>query len=160
MKTVSAPEKSSKRLEFIEEALTVARQAEEAGDVPVGAVVVDVSGRVIGRGFNRREADQNPVSHAEIEAIQEAAKALGSWRLLDCTLYVTLEPCPMCLAACQQARVSAVVYGATDLKGGAISLGYRLNEDVRTNHRFEVIHQANEACSQILKDFFKRRRSE
>ncbi len=141
------------------EALALATQAAALGDVPVGAVVLH-DGKVIGRGFNRREADQNPVSHAEIEAIREAAKAIGSWRLIDCDLVVTLEPCPMCLAASQQARVRTVVYGAEDPKGGALSLGYRLHEDARTNHRFKVDFKPDERCSQILKNFFKRRRSE
>ena len=145
--------------ELYDEALALAGKAEAQGDVPVGAVVMH-EGKVIGRGFNRREADQNPTSHAEIEAIREAAQAIGSWRLIDCDLIVTLEPCPMCLAASQQARLRKVIYGAEDPKGGALSLGYRLHEDARTNHRFTVEYVKDERCSRVLKDFFKRRRSE
>jgi tRNA(adenine34) deaminase len=125
--------------------------------VPVGAVIVR-EGQVVGRGYNRRERDQNPCSHAEIEAILEATRALKSWRLTGCTLVVTLEPCPMCLAACQQARVDEVIYGAIDPKGGALSLGYKLNEDVRINHRFPVRYEEWAECGQVLKDFFAGRR--
>jgi tRNA(adenine34) deaminase len=114
--------------------------------------------KIIGRGYNLRETQNNPIAHAEILAIQDAARALGSWRLLDCTLVVTLEPCPMCLAACQQARIKEVVYGATDPKGGALSLGYPLHEDKRFNHRFTVRHEENAACQRILKDFFASKR--
>lgn len=140
------------------EALEQARLAASEDEVPVGAVVVSGDGRVIGRGRNRREKRQDPLSHAELEAIREASAALGSWRLLDCVLVVTLEPCPMCLAASQQARVSEVVYGAADAKGGALSLGYRLHEDARTNHRFRATHRPNAACAEVLKEFFRRKR--
>ena len=141
----------------MEKALELARQAAEEDEVPVGAVVVK-DGQVIGRGFNHRERDQDPLSHAELVAIAEAARSLKSWRLLGCELYVTLEPCPMCLGACQQARVSRVIYGAADPKGGALSLGYRLHEDARTNHRFEVIHPPHPECQSVLSGFFKRKR--
>lgn len=143
---------------WMTEALTLAAQAEAGGDVPVGAVIVR-EGKIVGRGYNRREQDEDPCGHAEIVAIREAARAAGHWRLIDCTLVVTLEPCPMCLAACQAARVSAVVYGAEDPKGGALSLGYKLHEDERTNHRFACRLEADERCGRILKDFFKKRRS-
>lgn len=109
-------------------------------------------------GHNRRETDQNPVSHAEIEALVQAARTMKSWRLAGCTLYVTLEPCPMCLAACQQARIKRVVYGAQDPKGGALSLGYRLHEDTRTNHRFEVQHLPVAQCGAILSEYFALKR--
>ena len=142
----------------MQEALELARRAEEQGEVPVGAVVIAPDGRVIGRGYNRREQDQNPVAHAEILAIQDAAKSLGSWRLIDCILVVTLEPCPMCLAAAQQARIGSIVYGATDPKGGAISLGYALNSDTRINHRFMVEHRDHPECSRVLRDFFAAKR--
>src|SRR4051812_22800739 len=108
----------SNRCLWISEALTLARLAQDADEVPVGAIVVGPDGRVIGRGHNRRETDQDPLAHAEVLAIRDAARALGSWRLVGCKLIVTLEPCPMCLAACQQARVEEVVYGASDAKGG------------------------------------------
>ena len=140
------------------QALGLAREAAQENEVPVGAVIV-CEGELVGEGYNRREMDQNPCSHAEIEAIIEASGHLGSWRLTECTLYVTLEPCPMCLAACQQARIKEVVYGAVDPKGGALSLGYRLHEDLRINHRFEVRLEQMADCGQVLKDFFARKRA-
>lgn len=102
---------------FLAKALDLAREAALDDEVPVGAVIVR-DDKIIGSGRNTREKDQNPIKHAEMIAIEEAARALGSWRLIDCDLYVTLEPCPMCLAACQQARVRRVVYAAKDESGG------------------------------------------
>lgn len=139
------------------EALALAREAERADEVPVGAVILH-EGRIIGRGRNDREESSDPTGHAEIRAIQAATRAQGSWRLEKCTLVVTLEPCPMCLAAIQQSRIPLVVYGAQDPKGGALSLGYRLNEDARTNHRFEVRHEPEPQCSSILTEFFRKKR--
>jgi tRNA(adenine34) deaminase len=141
----------------MDEALGLARQAALQDEVPVGAVVLH-EGQVIGRGHNQREGKNDPLSHAELEAIHEAAKALKSWRLEGCTMVVTLEPCPMCLAAMQQARVAHVVYGADDPKGGAISLGYRVHEDSRTHHRFNVEKRPRSECSSILSEFFKKKR--
>lgn len=142
---------------WLAEALRLAQQAAAEDEVPVGAVVVRGT-EIVGRGYNRRERDHSPVSHAEIEAILDATRALKDWRLTGCRLYVTLEPCPMCLGACQQARLDEVVYGAIDPKGGALSLGYRLHEDARTNHRFPVRHEETPACGQVLRDFFARKR--
>ena len=142
---------------WLKEALCLAERAAQEDEVPVGAVVV-LDGKVVGRGYNRREQDQNPLAHAEIMAIEEAARTIGSWRLERCLLVVTLEPCPMCLAACQQARIPGVVYGAKDPKGGALSLGYRLHEDLRTNHRFTVNFLEHSPSSEILKTFFARMR--
>jgi tRNA(adenine34) deaminase len=139
------------------EAIELARRAASEDEVPVGAVVVR-EGQVIGRGYNRRERDNNPCSHAEIEAILDASRALGSWRLEGCRLVVTLEPCPMCLGACQQARIHEVIYGAVDPKGGALSLGYKLNEDARLNHRFAARLAENAECGQALREFFARKR--
>ncbi|MGK5085449.1 nucleoside deaminase [Bdellovibrionota bacterium FG-1] len=144
--------------DWMGQALILAVQAAQEQEVPVGAVIVH-EGKVVGCGYNRREQDQNPCSHAEIEAIIQATDALGSWRLLDCVLYVTLEPCPMCLGACQQARLSEVVYGTVDPKGGALSLGYSLHTDQRFNHRFIVRLEERAECGQVLKDFFAQRRS-
>ncbi len=144
-------------LEFLKEALLEARLAADDDEVPVGAVVV-FEGKIIGRGRNRREKLQSAISHAEIHALEEASRTLGSWRLLDCDLYVTLEPCPMCLAASQQARIRRVVYGAVDPKGGALSLGYRLHEDARTHHRFQASLIADEKCGGILTEFFRAKR--
>ena len=143
---------------FLREALKCAEQAAGLDEVPVGAIIVH-EGKIIGSGFNTREQDQDPTGHAEIKAIQMAAKTLHSWRLLDCDLYVT-EPCPMCLSACQQARVRKVIYGAKDEKGGALCLGFHVHENPKLNHQFEVIYSPMEDCSQILKDFFLRRRNE
>jgi tRNA(adenine34) deaminase len=141
----------------MKEALKLAKRAASEDEVPVGAIVVK-DGTIIGRGYNRREQEQNPISHAEIDAIREAARSLGSWRLMGCELYVTLEPCPMCLAACQQARLTSLVYGTPDPKGGAISLGYKLHEDTRTNHRFSVRFQETPECGAVLTEFFRAKR--
>jgi tRNA(adenine34) deaminase len=145
----------------MDEALALARRAADEDEVPVGAVVVRETPqgpRIVGRGWNRREAEQDPLGHAELMALREAARVTGSWRLTDCTLYVTLEPCPMCLGASQQARVRAVRFGTADPKGGALSLGYRLHEDARTNHRFPVEHEPDERCAEVLREFFRRKR--
>lgn len=141
----------------MQEALALAREAASRDEVPVGAVILK-DGKIIGRGFNLREERQDPTAHAEILAITEAARALGSWRLIDCELYVTLEPCPMCLGALQQARITRVIYGAADPKGGALSLGYRWHEDARSNHRFPVEHAPDADCSAVLSEFFKAKR--
>ncbi|MBU6153252.1 MAG: nucleoside deaminase [Bdellovibrionales bacterium] len=138
---------------YLLEALRLAIEAGSRGEVPVGAVLVH-EGKIVGRGSNSREAMQDPLGHAEMEAIRGASQALGSWRLVDCDLYVTLEPCPMCLAACQQARVRKVVYGAKDEKGGAICLGFGVHDHPKLNHRFEVIYSPMAECSKVLKDFF------
>ena len=147
------------KMNEMQEALRLAKQAAAEDEVPVGAVVV-CNGQIVGRGYNRREQTQSPTSHAEIHAIEEASKALGSWRLENCILFVTLEPCPMCLAASQQARVSKIIYGAQDLKGGAISLGYELHKNEKMNHRFEVVYEPHAECSEILSEFFLKKRAE
>lgn len=140
-------------------ALDEAQAAYRLGEVPVGAVVVDAKGEVIAKAHNLKEATHNPCGHAELLAIQAAAQKIQGWRLEECTLYVTLEPCPMCLAALGQARVKQVVFGAYDAKGGALSLGYPLHRDQRLNHRFSmmggVLHYE---CSKLLSQFFKERR--
>ena len=146
-----------KSKDYLLKALELAKLAAVRGEVPVGAVVVH-NDTVIGSGSNTREADQDPTRHAEIIAIQEAAKHLSSWRLIDCDLYVTLEPCPMCLSACQQARIRKVIYGAKDEKGGAICLGFHVHQNARLNHRFEVEFDESEECSEVLKQFFLERR--
>jgi tRNA(adenine34) deaminase len=149
--------------QWMEAALALAREAGAAGEIPVGAVVVHHPAggepRVIGAGFNRREAEDDPSAHAEIVAMRAAGKVLGSWRLVDCTLYVTLEPCPMCAGAMVQGRVERVVYGCTDPKAGAVETLYKLCSDVRLNHRVEVIGgmRAEEAAG-LLRAFFAARR--
>jgi tRNA(adenine34) deaminase len=143
--------------EWLKKAYELAKKAKELDEVPIGALLV-LEGKLIGSGHNLKESQFDPTAHAEILAIRNATQSMKAWRLEGATLYVTLEPCPMCLAACQQARISKVIYGAKDLKGGAISLGYLLHEDERTNHRFEVEFQESEDCSKILSDFFKNKR--
>lgn len=117
------------------QALAQAEEAAAGGDVPVGAVVVDAMGRVLAAAGNRRERDQDPTAHAEILTLRQAARQLGSWRLSGCSLYVTVEPCPMCAAACVLARLSQVVFGAFDPKLGFVGSLANLLEDPRLNHR-------------------------
>jgi tRNA(adenine34) deaminase len=140
------------------EALAEARLAAAAGDVPVGALVV-IDGLVVGRGRNRREAALDPCAHAEVEALREAARERASWRLIGATVYVTLEPCPMCAGALVNARVARVVYGCTDPKAGAIDTLYTIGRDPRLNHRFEVTGGVMaDACASLLREFFAARR--
>ena len=141
------------------EALALADSAAFVGDVPVGAVVIDQHGAVIGKGFNTREVSHNPLGHAEVNALNDAAKNLGSWRLDDCTLVVTLEPCTMCAGAIVQSRVGRVVFGAFDEKAGAIGSLWDVVRDPRLPHRPEVVSGvlASEAA-QLLTDFFKNKR--
>jgi tRNA(adenine34) deaminase len=140
-------------------ALSLAELAAQEGEVPVGAVVL-YQGKPIGKGRNQKETKKDPFGHAEILAMQEAALHQQSWRLTDCILVVTLEPCPMCLAAAQQARIQTLIYSAQDLKGGPLSLGYSIHQDPRTNHRFQVERYPMESCGKILSDFFAKRRSQ
>lgn len=136
-------------------ALAEARQAVETGDVPVGAVVVTADGRVVGRGRNAREADQDPTAHAELVALRAASAALGRWRLDDCALVVTLEPCVMCAGALVLARVSRLVFGAWDPKAGAAGSVRDVVRDPRLNHRLEVVTGVREAeCGELLRAFF------
>lgn len=143
---------------WMKKALLLAEKAAFEDEVPVGAMVIH-DGKVIGQGYNLREQKRNPIAHAEMIAIQEASRLIQSWRLSHCLLVVTLEPCLMCLAASQQARIGEIIYGAMDAKGGAISLGYSLHEDRRMNHRFPVNYLETPECSQILKNFFAKKRS-
>ena len=139
-------------------ALGEARLAAERGEVPVGAVVVHEE-RVIAQAYNQREALNDPTAHAEMIAITQAAEALGSWRLSDCTLYVTLEPCPMCAGAIVQARLPTVLFGAADPKGGGCQSLYAITNDERLNHRCEVTGGVlGEEASELLKGFFRARR--
>jgi tRNA(adenine34) deaminase len=137
-------------------ALDLAREAAAEGEVPVGALIIDKDGRVIGTGANRREADQDPIAHAEILAIASAANRIGYWRLEDTTLFVTLEPCPMCAGAIVNARIPRVVFGALDPKAGAVQSLYNLLEDERLNHRCEVRGGIlADECSELLSSFFR-----
>ncbi len=140
-------------------ALAQARLALATGDVPVGAVVVGPAGEVLGRGRNAREATGDPTAHAEVLALREAAERLGRWRLDDCTLVVTLEPCAMCAGALVLARVSRLVLGAWDPKAGACGSVHDLVRDRRLNHRVEVVGGVlEEECGALLRDFFADRR--
>ena len=140
-------------------ALEQARRAFEADEVPIGAVIVH-DDRVIGEGYNQRETLGDPTAHAEMIAITQAAGALGSWRLLDCTLYVTLEPCPMCAGAVVQARLPRVIYGAADPKAGACQTLFQITSDPRLNHRAAVLGGVlGDECGAILRDFFARQRA-
>ena len=144
---------------FMHAALAQARAAFEQDEVPVGAVIVH-QGRVIAEAYNQREALRDPTAHAEMIAITQAAEALGSWRLLDCTLYVTLEPCPMCAGAIVQARIPTVIYGTTDLKAGACHTLYQITTDARLNHQAVVLGGVlQEECRAILQEFFAAQRS-
>ncbi|MEZ3155877.1 tRNA adenosine(34) deaminase TadA [Microbacterium sp. BWR-S6Y] len=140
-------------------ALALAETARADGDVPVGAVVVDARGTVLGEGRNLREVTHDPTAHAEIVALREAASALGSWHLADCTLVVTLEPCVMCAGAILQARVARVVFGSWDAKAGAAGSMYDVLRDRRLPHRVEVVGGVEEerAAAQ-LRAFFADRR--
>jgi tRNA(adenine34) deaminase len=144
---------------FMDAALKMAEKAYSKGEVPVGAVVVNQEGKIISEGHNLKESNFDPTGHAEIIAIKKAAAEISSWRLSGCTIYVTLEPCLMCLASMTQSRVDRVVFGAFDPKGGAFSLGYHFNKDKRLNHKFKVsgglLHYK---CSKVLSNFFKERR--
>jgi len=142
-------------IKYMKMALAEARKAYQRAEVPIGAVVV-CNDQVVGRGFNLREQTQDPTSHAEMIALREAAANEASWRLEDCQLYVTLEPCPMCAGAILQSRIKRLVYGASDPKAGAVKSLYQLLDDDRFNHQVEVEAGIMEAESaQLLKDFFR-----
>ena len=148
-------------LEFSDEfymvkALELAKKAAELGEVPVGAVVVKKStGEIVGEGYNLRESNKSPLAHAEIIAIETASRKLGGWRLIDCELFVTLEPCPMCCGAIINSRVERVVFGAYDKKAGSCCSVTNLFE-LPYNHKPELVGGVKEeACSAILSDFFK-----
>ncbi|MCC6574724.1 MAG: tRNA adenosine(34) deaminase TadA [Planctomycetes bacterium] len=144
--------------DFMRLALNEAMKAFELEEVPIGAVIVR-DGRVVGRGYNLREKLKDPTAHAEMIAITAASEAVGDWRLEDCTLYVTLEPCPMCAGAIVNSRVARVVYGAADPKAGACGSLFNLVQDSRLNHRVELVSGVMaEDCGALLKEFFRARR--
>lgn len=139
---------------FMERALELADKAASLGEAPIGCVIVK-DGKIVGEGYNRREVDKTALGHAELYAIEDACKNLGGWRLFDCDLYVTLEPCPMCAGAIINARIQRVIFGAHDPKAG--SCGSIVNLfDLPYNHKPEIISGVlGNECSQKLKDFFK-----
>ncbi len=144
---------------FMQRAIALARKAAEAGEVPVGAVVVK-DDRVIAEAHNAPIAQHDPSAHSEILALREAGRQLGAYRLPETTVYVTLEPCPMCIGAMIHARVARVVYGASDPKTGACGGALSLHEHASHNHQIEVIGGIEaQACSALLRDFFRARRS-
>ena len=147
---------SHERKAQMEHALAEARACAHTDDVPVGAVILNADGDVIATGRNTKERDDDPLGHAEVMAIREASAKLGSWRLSDCTLVVTLEPCVMCAGAILAARIPTVVYGAWDEKAGAAGSVFDLLRDRRLNHQVEVISGVRaEECGQLLTDFFR-----
>jgi len=152
------PEPTSDDRLWMLEALAEAKRAAEIGEVPIGAVIVRRQGEteeIVGRGFNRREIDRDPLAHAEILAVREAARSVGGWRLTGCTIYVTLEPCAMCAGALVNSRVDRLVYAAADPKAGYCATLGNLVQDPRLNHRLEVTAGVMEAESAaLLRGFF------
>ena len=148
-----------KDIEYMRQALALAEKAASCGEVPVGAIVVR-GDEVIGRGYNRRETDGSAIAHAEILAIEEACRVVGSWRLNGCTLYVTLEPCPMCTGAIVNARLERVVFGVKDPVAGCCGSVLNVNR-YPFSHVFSLTEGVcEEACAEILQNFFKERRKE
>ncbi len=146
--------------DYMQLALAEARRAAALGEIPIGAVLVH-AGEVIAAAHNMREAWQDATAHAEIIVIREACKKLGRWRLSGCTLYVTVEPCPMCSGAIVNSRIERVVYGCPDVKAGGAESIFNIISNSNLNHTAEVISGVcEEECAQVMKDFFKRRRGE
>lgn len=146
--------------ELMRQAIEVAHQALKSSDVPIGAIVLDADGNLIGQGFNRREIDKDPSGHAEIVAMREAGKRINNWRLDGCTVVVTLEPCAMCAGAIAQSRVKTLIFGAWDEKAGAVGSVWDVLRDPRSPHRTEVFAGvAEQECMKLLGDFFKEQRS-
>jgi tRNA(adenine34) deaminase len=152
---IESVKQTAEDIEWMGKALALAKKASELGEVPVGAIAVK-DGQVIGEGFNRREIDKDPFAHAEMLAMRAAAETCGAWRLSGVTLYVTLEPCPMCAGALVNARVDRLVFGAKDPKAGAVGSLMNVAQEARLNHRVEVTEGVlGEACGQVLSDFFR-----
>ncbi len=144
---------------YMQQAIELARKCLDAEDVPVGALVV-LGGRIIGRGYNQREKLQDPTAHAEMIALTAAAAHINHWRLEECTMYVTLEPCPMCAGALVLARLPRLVYGAADPKGGACGSLFTITEDARLNHQVVTVAGVlADPCAELLREFFRRRRA-
>lgn len=147
------------KVRWMRAALNQARLAFDAEEVPVGAVIVHED-RIVAEAHNQRETLNDATAHAEMIAITQAAESLGSWRLLDCTLYVSLEPCPMCAGAIVQARLPTVIYGTTDPKAGGCHTLYHITDDARLNHRATVIGGVlKDECRHLLQEFFRQQRA-
>jgi tRNA(adenine34) deaminase len=146
---------------LMQEAISQAQAALALDEVPVGCVVLHLpTDRIIGRGHNRRECDGDPTAHAEMIALRHAASSLGHWRLSECALAVTLEPCPMCAGAIVNARVGRVIYGCDDPKAGAIRTLFQICDDPRLNHRAEIVGGVmGEKCAELLREFFRMQRA-
>ena len=150
------PFSSADKKNFMQLAFKQAEKAQSLGEVPIGAVIIAPDGQVIGEGFNRRELDQDATQHAEMIAIRQACSKFGTWRLIDCSLFVTLEPCPMCAGAIINCRIKNVFFGALDPKAGAAGSVVNLFEIAKFNHHPHVIRGLyREEASQMLKSFFK-----
>ena len=148
----------NKDLYFMNIALELAKEAGERGEVPVGAIIVDKNGEIISKAYNLRETDKNAVAHAELIAIQDACKTLGGWRLSGCTLYVTLEPCPMCTGAIVNSRIERVVFGAYDMQAGCCGSVANFNA-YPFNHAFDIVGGVMETeCREVLTQFFNNKR--
>ena len=143
---------------FMRVALEQAKKASKADEVPVGAVIVR-GGEIIAKAYNKKIASKNALRHADMDVLNKAQKVLGDWHLMDCELYVTLEPCPMCAGACINARIGAIYFGASDMKAGCCGSLYNLPSDNRFNHRPKVMGGIlEEECGRLLSDFFKAKR--
>ena len=146
------------QIRFMKAAIAQAKKAEALGEVPIGCVI-EYQGKIIGRGYNRRKTDKNTLSHAELNAIRKASKKMGDWRLEDCTLYVTLEPCQMCSGAIVQARIKRVVIGCMNPKAGCAGSILNVLQMPQFNHQVEIVRGVmEEECSTMLSEFFKQLR--
>jgi tRNA(adenine34) deaminase len=144
---------------WIDQAIAIAKEAGMAGEIPVGAIIVDADNQIVATGVNRRERDRNPIAHAEIVAIQAAAQKLKRWQLHDCSMYVTLEPCPMCAGAILQARLQRLIYGADDPKAGAIYSVINLPHSPASFHKLEAIAGIKaQACQNLIQSWFQTQR--
>ena len=143
---------------FMHQAIKLAKKGRELNEVPVGAIVT-FKGEIVGKGYNQCIHNQDPTAHAEIIAMRAAAKHIGNYRLNECNLYVTLEPCLMCFGACVHARISKLIYGADDLKIGAVKPNLEQTNSTKLNHKFEIVSGIlKEECAEILSSFFKEKR--
>lgn len=159
LKNHEIDQQQQKDLKFMKIAFRLAQRSEKIGEVPIGALVVNKNGEILAKATNLREKINSVLGHAELVALHRASQKLQSWRLVDCTLYVTLEPCLMCAAALVQSRISRVVFATYDPKGGGLGSLTNLSNDSRLNHRFQVQHGILQTeCSEQLKNFFKQKR--
>ncbi len=162
MRQPEPPQPTETDVAMMRQAIELAQQSADAGEVPVGAIVYDTqTGEIIAQAHNTREMHNNPAGHAEFSAIQNACKAINDWRLNHCTLVVTLEPCPMCAGLIVNARVGRLIYGASDPKAGAVRSLYELCDDTRLNHRCQI-HAGvlQDECAQQLSSFFQNLRAQ